>query len=379
MGSVRIDHVSLPRVQANGLHKTNPHAAFNDHLNMNVGEAKAVTPTLDSSSEKLITIDPKESYNKFYTQSSLQSLKTEETATEKTALVEVKGNEVVPVDDEQAQKAEEEEAAKETKVKKDNSILVQIGNFASWFFGCIFGKSDQAADKVDDKIDVNNQGIGNRPKLETPMQMDARFMQKLSNEMKKMNWRTRDVNEDGEDFLKHAKTNDSEVYFYLLLISCMLKQKESRESSGVLLKDDILRKAAENKEMQKAYIKKLESMGTRSFISGILGWVNIGLTACWAGIGVAAVATGGIGAVLAVAAPVLALAQGATLLGEGVLKYQNSKQEGEITELKYLRQDNHEKMQSGLDKMQVSQEHVAGYFRNLRQVTDNQRSAARSS
>lgn len=261
--------------------------------------------------------------------------------------------------------------------KQNQPATVQIANFAKWVWGCIFGQTVSpvlVGDKTDDSDKTST--VGGTPKLEKPAEMDRRSLLKLTDELKAMTQRTKDINEDGREMMKD-NPQAREAQLYLLLLITIKNQIKNKQAGELLTKTEIFRQQGLNKEIQQNYFSMLEDISKRASTSKVLGWVNVAIGGSLAAATGAAIVTGGLGGVLVVIPAVLSLVKGGIEIWKGVLKYENGLKTGEIEQLKLERTLNQEQIKKGIEHMADDVKAITNYSKDLAHLSNNRFEATR--
>lgn len=200
----------------------------------------------------------------------------------------------------------------------------------SWFGG---GKeSEMAAQPEVSPSDKNiPAGLPGSPQLQSPELMsNERLSKAIADLNKDLLYRLKDTAEFAEEMRKsNSRAMDRLILFHI--ISKSMDQKKLKEEAGLEAHEHIFNLQKMNKELQQKHYRLLDDINATAKTNSILHWVNIGTTVGIVGTMAMGFATGGTGAVFAIALPALNLLKGGLSGAEGILKYKNDRRTGEMT------------------------------------------------
>lgn len=200
----------------------------------------------------------------------------------------------------------------------------------SWFGG---GKeSEVAAQPEVSSADKNTPaGLPGSPQLQSPEFMsNERLSKAIADLNKDLLYRLKDTAEFAEEMRKsNSRAMDHLILFHIT--SKSMDQKKLKEETGLEAHEHIFYLQKLNKELQQKHYRLLDDIHATSKTNSILHWVNTGTTAGIVGTMAVGFATGGTGAVFAIALSALNVLKGGLSGAEGILKYRNDRRTGEMT------------------------------------------------
>ena len=174
----------------------------------------------------------------------------------------------------------------------------------------------------------------------------------------------------------------NEAALLILYFACMKAQQDSREVGSTLAQETAIKRQEVNRHLQEAYFNTLDDKISRNEVDSALNWVGWALWGAIAVAGVASVAltiaTGGaaLPTVMVVANGALAVGQGGVQITQGVLKYENDKSTGEMTQIETERYVNTTKIRDEVELMKHSMQVIADAWEALIEVLNNQYQAS---
>lgn len=188
----------------------------------------------------------------------------------------------------------------------------------------------------------------------------------------------------GDDHTQSANKDPhlNDALLLLMYIACMKTQQESREEGNMLAMQNAQQRQEVNRRLQEEYFNTLDEKISRSKADDVLGWVGWALWGAIAVAGVASVAltiatgSAALPTVLVVANGALAVGQGGVQITQGVLKYENDKATGIMTENEAERYVNTTKTREEIELMKQSMQVIAEAWEALIEVLNNQYQAS---
>lgn len=215
--------------------------------------------------------------------------------------------------------------------QKESSRFQKIRSWLrSWFGGS--KESEIAAQPETNSADKNTPaGLPGTPQLQSPEYMsNERLSKAIADLNKDLLYRLKDTAEFAEEMRKsNSRAMDRLILFQI--ISKSMDQKKLREEAGLEAHEHVFYLQKLNKELQQKHYRILDDIHAVSKTNEVLHWVNIGTTVGIVGTMAVGFATGGTGAVFAIALSALNILKGGLSGAEGILKYKNDRRTGEMT------------------------------------------------
>ncbi len=214
-------------------------------------------------------------------------------------------------------------------------------------------------------------GINQPPQLEAPDEAEQKYIASVNELNRAMIERCEDEIDKLRDDLNKASPHQLEVLIHWKFVELSLAQRDLKEQSSISLQQDVLALQKKNKGLQENYYSILEEIQARAKTNKILRWINVGQTAGYVGIIAITFATGGAGAILGLALPMLAVTKGGTSLAEGVLKYKNDLKTGDLFVVNEDIKTNNKKTKGDLlPAMQTINDDISTIFKALKHQLD---------
>lgn len=206
-----------------------------------------------------------------------------------------------------------------------------------------------------------------RPALETPKEVSKKALETSITDVSQLIEQIEAAEDD---------TSRVEAYLMKLLIASQHALRESREEDGLLSQETISKNQKVNKELQEEYFKNIDELIERSKASGVLDWIQWGLTGAAIVGGIASVAAlffsgGTLFPVIAAAWGGAATAGAGTVgLSRGIMGYQKNQVQGEIEMLQTFRELTKDKINAGLKDTKESIDFVNSMWESMRKVVE---------
>lgn len=271
------------------------------------------------------------------------------------------------------------QANQETKALENQSQTSTLRKWGEWVMSFLWSWSPKSQTQPTNQAPTKVEGIpslGGPPKLQ-PEELDRKRLSRSIAELNRdLVHRLKETNEFEEEMRKSGSKNIDKLIF-AHLFEMGLKQKKSKEDLSIESQEEILRKHKENKKLQQDFFSIWDDVKERSKKSAFLGWINMGATIGITGLFAVSFATGGTGAIIMLALPLLSIVQGTTKAAEGIIKYQNDKKSGEMFLLKEKSSENSLDINTNLQDLKTNDQEMAQLLKALRHHLENQSKAER--
>jgi len=290
-----------------------------------------------------------------YYQSSLQSLKAAELTT-------------------QEGKQSIEDVQKQAESKSF------IGKIADWVWNLFnWGKASPAAETSEGKNrTISTPDQYSVPKLESPEERDHRKLAKEIADLYQHVVKMKDAAEFEEE-MQRASAGQKDKLIFTELVACSMAQKSIKELFSIVDQMDLLELHEKNTQLQKVYYSKIDDTLFWTKLNKGLGWVNVGTTAGISGVTAVTFATGGGGAVLGLAIPLLSVVKGGTTLVIGIINYKSEQKTGEIFVISQETKANSDRINDYLNSMGSANQEIGQLLKTIRHHLENQSRAERAS
>lgn len=245
-----------------------------------------------------------------------------------------------------------------------------LGRVGDWFWGML-GYKKETPDLATASSD---KGVS---KVQTSVvDNEKKLAQSIIDLNRELNKRIKETAEFEEEMLK-AGSNKLDNLYFVHLVKFSLDHKASKESSSLLVNEDLMRLHEKNKNLHKVFYNLKEEIANREKSAKVVKWVNIGTTGAIVGFVALSFATGGIGGVFSFALPLLSLGKGGLTIAQGGLSYKNDLAVGELTMVSHQTKTNSGHIEDNMETMQLNDADIKSLYQHLRGLMDNHSEAVR--
>lgn len=285
-----------------------------------------------------------------------------------------------PHQDQSADKITEMDA---TQTRSNKSVAATVKDCWDWVLS-LFG-AKKTSETVEDKgsnsdVTQNQQIYAGQPKLKEPDGIDKKKLAQMIAELNEHINRIKDMNEFEEEMRKTGSSSKSYRMDKIIInqyFAAAMRQKMSKEELGIEQQLGIFRRHQDNKQLQERFFSLWDEIRSRSKMTNILGWVNLGTTIGIAGAFAASFALTGPTAVIFFGLPALSLVKGVVSGAEGVMKYKNNLKTGELFAIQEESSEQSHQIKNGIENMRICDEDISQILKTVREQLKNQSDAER--
>lgn len=258
---------------------------------------------------------------------------------------------------------------------------------SDWFWSALgYETSAAVTEEAEAKPQQAQQGPASQastnrpPRLDPPASsIDPKYAQSISSLNMEIIKRCEDEIAQMQNDFRNATSQQLEVQIYWKFVEFSLKHRELKEQGGLDYQRELLQYQEKNRGLQRKYYSLLDEINQTARTGKVLHWLNIGQTVGYAGLIAFSFATGGVGAVLGAAIPLLSLARGGTSLAEGILKYKNDLKTGDLFLInREIKENNSEIHDEKLPMIQAANEDIGTLFKALRKQLEQHNHTAQA-